>query len=977
MQGTNRSAVRDQRMSKFGCPDSGPRATRMPTDDDYGRRERHLLHQHPIAHEYGVSRERVTAIDRHDKSTDKSSIEDYGKSNVETRSVQSSCERFGHYQNQERFGQSGLQAHHQYTGRQTSSGQSLSQNILVDRFARFTDLSNLHAEQRLSIPSGDRFQVANGGELRFHHVSNDPGLASTNNEYANANVLVSSCTSSSFSSETFPSPPSPAPANDRFVPPPPLSPSPSEKYASSQSLAGYPPADRILPPGSPGARYGGGTAPASPMPTKDRFVSSERLLANQQQSSCNATSMHDVKDQQQQRYTGNNGGDRLLSGSSPVLGALQTNLQIDRNILGNYVGSGKDSPASRYTTISTERLLSASPIHAPVPERFAGKSSDRYGHGESPIHERYHRSQQETSSSLHHDRYSSIATSSERFFPLPTSNNEGTHQRYSTTERSLQVPNANDQNRRLYADRAVEVVCQKYSERSNGSNQGGQGQGGGGGGGSGGNGNAEYGRYSNFHDVRFNELVIQRSCGQARGNERYSVGGVAYLAASSPGHEVRSSNVAETSSSSRYVVSDANATERILAATSSSPSSSSETGTRYHSPYTNANGIQSSSAATVNDRFSSISPTPETSGSVLRGTVANAGPNGTYQSSSKNGGDKFLQVSKSVQSYATDRYSLGNEHQFDRPVQDRYDRFPASGSSNDRFSSSTTTPDRFHPPSDRYSPARSVPDKYLSLPKPKDRFTGRIAPISSCATSSVVPTSTDRPYGSSSTGTYVPPTAHTPVERYVPQPPPEVLYPDRYVDRYVPPVAHTPTDRYVPTNDPGDPYMRRDLGFHHHYRLPPPAGYPYHQAHFRFRGFAYASPARLGGSPGSSSSSSSATSNQRGAGGGGGGAGSGGGGNAGGAGVVGGAGGGGGGGGGGGESFSTSPLLRPKLRTSAVEFTTNSAGIVARHVCANPPSCCNEATNANGQRPCCQPIRRSLPPGALPSIPAQSTHSSW
>jgi hypothetical protein len=25
----------------------------------------------------------------------------------------------------------------------------------------------------------------------------------------------------------------------------------------------------------------------------------------------------------------------------------------------------------------------------------------------------------------------------------------------------------------------------------------------------------------------------------------------------------------------------------------------------------------------------------------------------------------------------------------------------------------------------------------------------------------------------------VPPTAHTPVERYVPQPPPEVLYPDR------------------------------------------------------------------------------------------------------------------------------------------------------------------------------------------------------
>lgn len=599
--------------------------------------------------------------------------------------------------------------------------------------------------------------------MRFHHVSNDSGLASTNNEYANANVLVSSCTSSSFSSETFPSPPSPAPANDRFVPPPPLSPSPSEKYASSQSLAGYPPPDRILPPGSPGARYGGGTAPASPMPTKDRFISGERLLANQQPN-VNATGVHDVKDQQ--RYGAGGNGDRLLSGSSPVLGALQTNLQIDRNVLGGYVGAGKESPASRYGTISTDRLLSASPIHAPVPERFAGKSSssDRYGHGESPIHERYHRTQQETTASLHHhDRYNPIGTSSERFFPIPTAN-EGTHQRYTTSERSLQVPNATDQNnRRLYADRSVEAVCQKYTERANqvGANQ---------------IGNAEYGRYSAFQDVRFNELALQRTCGQGRtGNERYSVGGgVGYLAVSSPGHDVSRppSNPGETSSSSsssnRYVVADSNPTERIMAATSSSPSASSETGARYHSPYANANGIQSSSAQTGNDRcFPSISPTPETTGTVLRGTVGNTGPPpGSYQGTTKNG-DKFLQVSKSVQSYTNDRYSLGNEHQFDRSVQDRYDRFPGSGGSNDRFSSSNTNPDRFHPATDRYSPARNVADKYLSLPKPKDRFTGRIAPISNCANSSVVPTSTDRPYGSSSTGTYVPPAAHTPVERYV------------------------------------------------------------------------------------------------------------------------------------------------------------------------------------------------------------------
>lgn len=165
------------------------------------------------------------------------------------------------------------------------------------------------------------------------------------------------------------------------------------------------------------------------------------------------------------------------------------------------------------------------------------------------------------------------------------------------------------------------------------------------------------------------------------------------------------------------------------------------------------------------------------------------------------------------------------------------------------------------------------------------------------------------------------------------------------MDRYVPPAAHTPTDRYVPASDPGDPYMRRDLGFHHHYRLAPPAGYPY-QTHFRFRGFAYATTSRLGGSPGSSSSSST-TSNQR-------------------------------------ETFATSPLLRPKVRSSTVEFgvvasavgvgttTTTTSGVIG-HVCANTAACCNEAS-ANG-RNCCQ-MRRSLPPGTLPAIPTQ-TSSSW
>lgn len=166
----------------------------------------------------------------------------------------------------------------------------------------------------------------------------------------------------------------------------------------------------------------------------------------------------------------------------------------------------------------------------------------------------------------------------------------------------------------------------------------------------------------------------------------------------------------------------------------------------------------------------------------------------------------------------------------------------------------------------------------------------------------------------------------------MPQPPPEVLYPDRCTDRYVIAGAHTPTDRYVPAADPGDPYMRRDLGFHHHYRLPPP-GFPYHQSHFRFRGFAYASPARISGSPGSSSSSSSTSAHR--------------------------------------DAFSTSPLLRPKVRTSTIEFTASSS----RHACGK--TCCDDTASSSQRIGCCQQVRRSLPPGALSSIPIQSAHSSW
>ncbi|XP_050461427.1 inactive rhomboid protein 1 isoform X4 [Cataglyphis hispanica] len=790
--------------------------------------------------------------ERHEKSSDKQSI-DFTKCTVDGR--QSSCERFGHYQTST-FGQ--------------SSSLHYSAHGSADRFARFNDLSALHGEQRVS--SNERYSICNP-ELHF-----DTAGPSGPSEYANANALVGP-----FATETFPSPPSPAPANDRFVPPPPLSPSPSEKYASSQSLAGYPATDRILPPNSPGPKYGADSAAsASPMPAKERFASTERLLATQQ------SAPGDAKDQQ--RYAGSS-DHRLLSGSSPVLEGLQTGLQ----------SSGVYAKDSRYAAISADRILSSSPIHAPVPERFVGKS-ERYL-AESPVHDRYPR--QDPSATAHHERYSAIAAATERFLSN-SPNPESAHQRYSSSDRtSLQASSSNsEQNRRLYTDRGVETVCQKYTDRSIGSPA-----------------SADFGRYSGFPEVgnqtryvssndRFNDLALQR-CSQSRSIDRFSSD--RYLAGSSPAHDGRLSG----SETSRYIVSS---TERLLAPTSSSPSSSSETGTRYHSPYTTSTGTQSSAS---NERFASISPTPEASSNVHRGG------NGSYQNT-KSTVDKYL-VSKSVQS-GYDRYSVGgqNDHQFG---QDRY--FASSGSS-DRFQA-TSGAERFHAPADRYSPARSVTDKYLSLPKPKDRFTGRITPIS-CATSVVATSSTDRTYGSSSTS-YVPPTAHTPVERYVPQPPPEVLYPDRYVDRYMPPAAHTPTDRYVPASDPGDPYMRRDLGFHHHYRLPPPAGYPY-QTHFRFRGFAYATSGRLGGSPGSSSSSSTA-SNQR-------------------------------------ETFATSPLLRPKVRGSAVEFgtaatvTSTTTTGVGRHVCSNPAACCGD-TSANG-RACCQ-MRRSLPPGTLPAIPTQT--SSW
>ncbi|XP_057323391.1 inactive rhomboid protein 1 isoform X2 [Microplitis mediator] len=805
-------------------------------------------------------------MDKYEKQTDKlqsQQFDDTTSYGDQSRSISSCCERFSKSQNSEKFNQSsicsgGNQNHHQYSRQQQSTPQNS-----ITQFTRYSEINSVANDQRLLFQSTDCFQRAD----RFQ---SDSTLASTPKtstvgEYANSGILALS-TSKPFSPETFPSPPSPAPTNDRFVPPPPLSPSPSEKYASTHSLANYPSGDRILRSGSPNTRDRYGTAPASPI-LKNRFTSAEKLLAVNSTSNTNTT--YDAKDQQQ-RYTSST--ERLLVTGSPVLGGLQ------RDSVNLFPVSSANNESNRYP-LSPERLVTSSPMHAPVPERFASKVKDRFIL-ESPNHERY---QRQESSGIHHERFSTISNC-ERYISN-SQNPESAHNRYSSTERAL-VSTSTSETLQSRCFTSSEQYP-KYSDRNDRCTS------------SNSPAPTEYScRYSAFQDTsgqarystdRFNDLTLQRYS-QSRTNDRFNE---RYLTSLSPTHDGRIN-----SESNRYA--STSSTERLLV--SSSPSSSENS--RYQNLYTTSGQMS-------NDRFVQQSPTLENNSTIR-----------SYQNQTSTKSDKFIQVSKSVSSY--DRYQLTNPDKYDHTNQERiygFEKYSSSTIGNDRYQGSEQ---RYHGNSENYSPARVVGDKYLSLPKPKDTYpTGRI--ISSC--SSVVTGNEARGFGNSSgVSSYVPPNAHTPVERYVPQPPPEVLFPDRYVDRYGSSAAHTPTDRYVPTADPGDPYMRRDLGFHHHYRLPPP-GYPYHQTHFRFRGFAYASPGRLGGSPGSSSSSSS-TSVQR--------------------------------------EFSTSPSLRPKVRASAIEFTSNIRP---------SQSCCGDGVG--GQRNCCQ-VRRSLPPGALSSIPSnQSAHSSW
>ncbi|KAJ8667385.1 hypothetical protein QAD02_009047, partial [Eretmocerus hayati] len=866
----------------------------MPTDDDYSqRRERLLLHQHPGT-QYGQS---VPASPLRGCTSSSSS--------AGTQSVSGDC------------------SYHKQQSSQSRQQQPISQSVLVEqhryvsssRHAPSSGNNDYHAYHQQQ-----QQQLSSGTEQRYQQKRPPSG-----SEYANVAVPVG-C--NPFSADTFPSPPSPAPASDaHFLPPPPLSPSVGDKYSSSQSLAGCHGADRHVSTSSANSRdpHSSSTATSAgssvDQQQQQRFASTDRLLVGS-----GAPSGEIAKDQQQ-RYAGTSSTERLLA--SPVLGVLGASYAA---------ASLKDSSSMRYGLSSTERLLSSSPIHAPVPDKFvgAGKSSAQSGGNyqlkESPIHERYAPQQHFVCSS---ERYSPKPTegrysSSERILASATtttttsSTSEAIGRRYSTDETACQK----------YADsRASPAPAADFANRFQGYTECGS--------------MSASQRYGATND-RFNELALQRYA-QSRPNDRLVHGNERHVSGSGgSAHDTKSSG----GELARYTCNSS--TERLLAS-SSSPSLSESTLSReiHHHVFTPSNsgiGTQSMGIGDQASHFASPSPTPDGSNPSSSHIVSCH-----MQQSSKQSEKHHHQLNKPIQAYVSSDHRGSYDHLASNEP-DRYAGLDRFSSNDSRYT--TTGSDRYHcTTTGRYSPARGNADKYLSLPKPKDRYNGSGRVASSCV--SVSSSTTDRSYVSGS-GTYIPPPAHTPVERYVPQPPPEVLYPDRYADRYVPPGAHTPVDRYVPVTDPNDSYVRRDLGFHNHYRGVPTStassangatyqAYPTPQNQFRFRNsFGYQAPVGRIGSPGSSSSSSS-NSVQR-------------------------------------DGYSTSPLLRNKTRdlngtsTTPRHTTTSSQQQQQQQQPSQQqqqqPKCCMDTNNSVGQRAsCCQAVRRSMPPGALPSLQQQSGHS--
>lgn len=181
--------------------------------------------------------------------------------------------------------------------------------------------------------------------------------------------------------------------------------------------------------------------------------------------------------------------------------------------------------------------------------------------------------------------------------------------------------------------------------------------------------------------------------------------------------------------------------------------------------------------------------------------------------------------------YSENRYTFVQQDRLPIPQADRYqNRFP--NSEMEQFKPNYTSKvERF---SDRYATLPNLHnDRYNNkqdIMYPNHRYTN--VPETSQS-------STDqRTY-------HVPSSAHTPVERYVPQTSgsnenykynSNIHCPDRYMQPSTEvgcTVGISPSERYAPTNS-GDPYMRRDLGYHHHYRpqAPPQKYYQYQANHY-------------------------------------------------------------------------------------------------------------------------------------------------
>ena len=135
---------------------------------------------------------------------------------------------------------------------------------------------------------------------------------------------------------------------------------------------------------------------------------------------------------------------------------------------------------------------------------------------------------------------------------------------------------------------------------------------------------------------------------------------------------------------------------------------------------------------------------------------------------------------------------------------------------------------------ERYIPAPTPPPGDRYIPTSGERYipsSGERYHQSSSASDRFLATSSSADRYLSPADRFLPTAASVTSDRYLPPPAPAPS------DRFLPPSTPAPGERYLPPppsatpGGPGDPYMRRDLGYHHHYRLPHPSYNPHHPHH--------------------------------------------------------------------------------------------------------------------------------------------------